>query len=99
MNFTFVIGTPPYEDKSRQGDNMFAPPVYHLFMNLAFNIASKVLLVTPAHFLHNRGATPKEWNEKMTNDPHFKVLRHVQKSTLFFPETDIKGGCNLLSWR
>ena len=28
----------------------------------------------------------------MLNNPHFKILRIIPKSTLFFPETDIKGG-------
>lgn len=62
MNFDFAIGTPPYQDNHTQGDSKFsyAPPVYHLFMDVAFNVASKVQLITPARFLFNAGATPKE---------------------------------------
>ena len=70
----------------------FAPPIYNLFMDEAYKVADCVELIHPARFLFNAGGTPKAWNEKMLNDPHFKVLSHEQNSTNIFPNTDIKGG-------
>lgn len=49
-------------------------------------------LIHPARFLFNAGATPKEWNRKMLDDPHLKVERYEADSSKVFPGTDIKGG-------
>lgn len=61
-------------------------------MDAAYLIANKVELIHPARFLFNAGSTPKSWNEKMLNDPHFKVLYYEQDSSKVFSNTDIKGG-------
>ena len=92
--FSYVIGNPPYnEDFENSGDNgNFAKPVYNYFMEAAYTISDKVELITPARFLFNAGSTPKEWNNKMLNDEHFKVLSYVANSALVFQNTDVKGG-------
>jgi len=89
-----IIHNPPYnEDFENSGENgNFAKPVYHQFMDAAAGVAEKVELVHPARFLFNAGSTPKEWNEKMLNNPHFKVLSYEADSTKVFSNTDIKGG-------
>lgn len=73
MKFDFVIGNPPYQE-DRQGDSNTALPVYHSFMDAAFEVGNAVELITPARFLFNAGRTPKNWNQKMLSDDHFKVL-------------------------
>ena len=85
---------PPYnENFENSGDNgNFAKPVYNDFMDAVNGVADKVELVHPARFLFNAGSTPKAWNEKMLNDPHFKVLHYEANSAAVFPNTDIKGG-------
>jgi type II restriction enzyme len=92
--FNYVIGNPPYnEDFENSGDNgNFAKPVYNQFMDAAYQVSDKVELIHPARFLFNAGSTPKAWNKKMLNDPHFKVLSYEADSTKVFPNTDIKGG-------
>lgn len=94
--FDYAIGNPPYnEDFSNSGDNgNFAKPVYHEFMDAANDVSEKVELIHPARFLFNAGSTPKEWNQKMLNDPHFKVLDYSAESDSYFPSlsTGIKGG-------
>lgn len=94
MKFDFCIGNPPYNDDfENSGDNgNFAKPVYHQFMDAATNVAEKVELVHPARFLFNAGSTPKEWNEKMLNDPHFKILDYHANAATVFPNTSINGG-------
>lgn len=89
--FDFCIGNPPYQsDIKNDGDR--ANPVYDKFMDGAFGVADCVELIHPARFLFNAGQTPKEWNKKMLNDEHFKVLEYEPDASKVFPNTDIKGG-------
>lgn len=92
--FDYVIGNPPYnENFENSGDNgNYAKPVYNLFMDASYQLADKVELIHPARFLFNAGSTPKDWNQKMLNDSHFKVLKYEANSTNVFSNTDIKGG-------
>ncbi len=92
MKFDYVIGNPPYQE-DRLGDNKgYAPPVYHKFLEESYKIGKKVEMIHPARFLFNAGSTPKQWNEKMLNDPHLKVQDYEQDSSKIFNNTDIKGG-------
>lgn len=92
--FDYVIGNPPYnEDFENSGENgNFAKPVYNQFIDAVNGVAEKVELIHPARFLFNAGSTPRAWNEKMLNDPHFKILSYEADSSEIFPNTDIKGG-------
>jgi len=93
--FTYVLGNPPYnEDFGNSGENgNFAKPVYNDFMDAARDVSEKVELIHPARFLFNAGSTPEDWNKKMLNDPHFKVLKYDSDSTKFFPNVaPIRGG-------
>ena len=85
--FEYVIGNPPYnEDFENSGDNgNFAKPVYNQFMDAVNGVAEKVELIHPARFLFNAGSTPKAWNEKMLNDPHFKILSYEADCSKVFP--------------
>lgn len=74
------------------GNKNYAPPVYHVFIDEAIKIGQSVELIHPARFLNDAGGTPKEWNKKILNDPHFQVLEHIEKSSDIFPDTEIKGG-------
>ncbi|MCR5636694.1 MAG: Eco57I restriction-modification methylase domain-containing protein [Clostridiales bacterium] len=91
MKFDFIIGNPPYQEE-RQGDSNTATPVYHTFMDAAYGIADKTMLITPARFLFNAGYTPKDWNKKMLNDEHLKVISYSPDSASVFHGVDIKGG-------
>jgi len=92
LKFDYVIGNPPYQDETVGTQKAYAPPIYHLFVDEAIKIGEHALLIHPARFLFDAGGTPKQWNQKMLNDPHFKVLIHEQNSAKIFPNTDIKGG-------
>lgn len=89
MNFDVIVGNPPYQETmAGTSDN----PIYNLFYDNAFELCNKVSLITPARYLFKAGKTPKDWNEKMLNDEHFKVVFYEQDSSKLFPDTDIKGG-------
>ena len=92
MKFDFVIGNPPYQDDINGDNKTFAPPVYHKFMEAAHKAGKQVELITPARFLFDAGATPKDFNEKMLNDPHLKVLDYAPDARKYFKGVDIEGG-------
>ena len=87
VKFDVVIGNPPYQEESI-GDSTQAPPIYHKFMDTAYEIADKAVLITPARFLFNAGATPESWNKKMLNDEHLKVVHFENVSYNIFPNTN-----------
>ena len=86
--FDFVIGNPPYQVV--QNDRLL--PVYDIFMDLAYQCGDVVELITPGRFLFDNGQTKHEWNRKMLDDPHFKVLRYEPDCSKIFSGVDIKGG-------
>ena len=92
MKFDFVIGNPPYQDETLGENKGFAPPIYDKFLDGAYQVSDKVLMIHPARFLFNAGSTPKQWNQKMLNDSHLKVLSYKEDASQVFPNTDIKGG-------
>lgn len=89
--FDVVIGNPPYQEEA-QGEGTRDTPVYHLFMDAAYEVGTKAVLITPARFLFNAGFTPKAWNEKMLADPHLTVPIYVRDSSELFPGTKIRAG-------
>lgn len=89
MKFDYVIGNPPFQETLESTSDK---PVYNLFMDQAFSVSDKVELVHPARFLFNAGKTPKQWNEKMLNDKHYKVLYYEPLSQKVFSNTNFKGG-------
>jgi hypothetical protein len=95
--FDVVIGNPPYQEEA-QGAGTRDTPVYHLFMDAAYEVAEKAVLITPARFLFNAGFTPRSWNEKMLADTHLTVPHYVPNSDELFPGTDIKGGIAVTYW-
>lgn len=89
--FDVVIGNPPYQQEA-SGDGTRDTPIYNLFMEAAYEVGTKAILITPARFLFNAGLTPVAWNKKMLEDPHLSVPYYVPDSSELFPGTDIKGG-------
>ncbi|PNL92347.1 Eco57I restriction-modification methylase domain-containing protein [Aerococcus viridans] len=90
MKFDVVIGNPPYQ-MTTEGNNRDVP-IYPYFMDEAYKISNKALLITPARFLSDAGQTKSSWNQEMLNNPHLKVLYFDQYSGNIFKNTDIKGG-------
>ena len=89
MKFDFVIGNPPYNEETADTSDK---PVYNFFMEAAYQVGEKVELITPARFLFNAGKTPKDFNRRMLNDEHFKVLDYAPDARKYFKGVDIEGG-------
>ena len=92
MKFDFIIGNPPYQEEQEGDNKTFAPPIYHHFIDAAYELANAVELIHPARFLFNAGRTPEAWNEKMLDDTHLKILYYEEDASKIFPNTMIKGG-------
>lgn len=89
VKFDAVVGNPPYQEENGSSRK---PPVYHLFYDMAFRLAPIVTLITPARFLFEAGQTPQNWNKKMLNDEHFKIIKYFSRTKDVFDTVDIKGG-------
>ncbi len=89
LKFNAIVGNPPYQETTVGTSDR---PVYHLFMDVAFSLSPRVTLITPARYLFNAGKTPREWNNRILNDEHFRVVWYKANSTDVFPNVDIKGG-------
>lgn len=89
MKFNAIVGNPPYMETTEGTSDK---PIYHLFIDIACRISDKVSFITPGRFLFNAGKTPKDWNKKILNDKHFKVIWYESDSTKVFPNVSIPGG-------
>lgn len=96
MKFTAVVGNPPYQEGV--DGNTRDTPIYNYFIDVSQQISDLVCLIHPARFLFNAGQTPKDWNNKILNDPYFSVIYYEEKSSILFPNTDIKGGVCVSLW-
>lgn len=97
MKFDAVVGNPPYQ-LANSGDGNGSDPIYHIFIDAGQQISDIGTFIHPARFLFNAGKTPKEWNQKMLNDEHFKVVKYWANSTDVFTTVDIKGGVAVTMW-
>lgn len=97
LKFSAVVGNPPYQMVNK-GNGNGADPLYHIFIDLAMELGQRGTLIHPARFLFNAGKTPKDWNQKMLNDPHFKVTDYWADSNSIFPGVEINGGIAITQW-
>lgn len=97
MKFNAVVGNPPYQSENT-GEGKGKDPIYNYFIDAAMKIGEMGTLIHPARFLFRAGKTPKEWNEKILHDKHFKVINYYSQSRDIFPTVDIKGGIAITYW-
>lgn len=97
MKFDAVVGNPPYQLEN-QGNGNGKDPIYHLFIDMGMLLGDKGTFIHPGRFLFNAGKTPKDWNKKMLNNQHYKVVSYEADSTKVFPSVDIKGGIAITYW-
>lgn len=92
-----VVGNPPYQEVN-EGNGNGANPLYHLFIDLGRKLSPIGSMIHPARFLFKAGKTPKDWNDKILSDPHFKVVDYWVKSIDIFNNVDVKGGIAVTMW-
>ena len=89
MFFDGVVGNPPYQNETA---NTSDEPVYNYFIDSSQKLSDKVSLIHPARCLFNAGKTPKDFNQRLLTNEHFKIVKYFPKSQDVFPTSDIKGG-------
>lgn len=94
MKFDVVVGNPPYQEDN--SSNNRSSPIYQNFYELAEKCSFTYCLISPARFLFNAGQTPKEWNRKILNDKHVKVVYYNPEASQVFPTVGFKGGVAVL---
>lgn len=92
-----VVGNPPYQEVN-EGNGNGANPLYHLFIDLGRKLSPIGSMIHPARFLFKAGKTPKDWNDRILSDPHFKVVDYWVKSIDVFNNVDVKGGIAVTLW-
>ncbi len=97
MNFDAIVGNPPYQ-VTANGDANGSDPIYHLFIDAGRSAGVRGTFIHPGRFLFKAGKTPKDWNEKVLNDEHFKVIHYWANSNDVFSTVDIKGGVAVTYW-
>ena len=93
MKFDVIIGNPPYQEEVEGNERN--NPIYNYFMDEAYKNSDIAMFITPARFLFNAGQTPKAWNKKMLQNPHFKVVYFNQDASQVFPNVILKGGVSI----
>ena len=89
MNFNAIVGNPPYQEPTKDTSDK---PIYNRFMDIAYSICEKSILITPARFLFNAGKTPAAWNRKMLADKNFKPIWYKSNSADVFSGLSLTGG-------
>ena len=87
-----VVCNPPYQADDRGDTSNYATPVYDKFLDNYHAACNKVIMIHPARFLFNAGATSQDFNDRKLADVHFTILRYFPKSADVFSGVDIKGG-------
>lgn len=85
-----TIGNPPYNLQQR--GRLRIEPIYHKIIQRGIDTSYRTMLITPARFLFNAGATPDKWNKERLNDPHFKVIEFYPDALDVFNNVSISGG-------
>ena len=90
VNFDIAVGNPPYQEEGFNNGRKL--PIYDSFMDISYTISRQAVLITPARFLFEAGQTAKDWNRKMLNDEHFRVMMYEPDASTIFSNAEIKGG-------
>ena len=91
MKFDAVVGNPPYHLETSEEKNL-KTSIYHLFINEGIKLSDRSTFIHPGRFLYRAGNTPRDWQENILKDPHFRIVKYFDKSNQIFPTVDIKGG-------
>lgn len=88
--FDYVIGNPPYQEGQIPGNGEnslknFAPPVYDKFMEGAYQVSNKVILIHPARFLLTQGPLQNLGTKKCSRTSTSKLCTMKKMGTRSSP--------------
>jgi len=94
MNFSAIIGNPPYQLNDGSGaSNDAANPIYHFFVQVGKIIHTSILsLIMPSKWMIGGKAVLKPFRQEMMEDNHIVQLVDYQDSGHCFKRQNIDGG-------
>lgn len=95
--FDVIVGNPPYQKDDKGVNIVSKSPLYHLFMNVAQTIGTKVSLIYPSRFLQG-GKGLDEFRKVEKFSKHYHSFYDNSESKKFFPEVQITGGVCFFLW-
>lgn len=91
VNFTCVVGNPPYQMMDG-GAGASAGPVYNHYFNLAKELNSECIgLIMPSRWMTG-GKGLEKFREYMLNNQHIRILHDHINGSEVFTNVDVKGG-------
>lgn len=91
-NQLVIICNSPYQKEIKGSNKTYTTPIYHIFLEAAWNIGDEVMIIHPARCLFDSDGTPKPFKEKITRYDHLKVVIYKPDASVYFKGVDIKGG-------
>ncbi len=97
MQFDVIIGNPPYQ-LSTEGHGNQARPIYHLFVEKAFELDPRyAVFVTPSRWMAG-GMGLNDFRTRMLSDKRLKSIVDFPKLYEAFPGVKIRGGVSYFVW-
>ena len=97
MQFDVIIGNPPYQ-LSDSGHSNSATPIYHLFVEKAFDLDPRyALFVTPSRWMAG-GRGLNDFRRRMLSDKRLRAIVDYPKLYEAFPSVKIRGGISYFLW-
>lgn len=97
MNFTAVVGNPPYQEPDG-GAGASSVPVYDKFFDMAKLLHSSIIsMIMPSRWMTG-GRGLDDFRQTMMSDTHIKELHDFYDARACFSNVEIKGGVCYLLW-
>lgn len=97
MNFTAVVGNPPYQE-SDGGAGASSVPVYDKFFDTAKLLHPSIIsMIMPSRWMTG-GRGLDDFRQTMMSDTHIKELHDFYDARACFSNVEIKGGVCYLLW-